>query len=63
MRIGVSSSGRWWISMGPLGWLLAGWVIVPVMAAWYLLIILIWLIVCICRATTAAARRSRGSRS
>ncbi len=37
MRIGMSSGGRWWISMGPLGWLLAGWLILPVMAAWYLL--------------------------
>lgn len=45
MRIGVSSRGRWWISMGPLGWLVAGWFILPVMAAWYLLLGLGWLAV------------------
>jgi hypothetical protein len=22
MRAGVSSSGRWWVSMGPVGWLI-----------------------------------------
>ena len=45
MRIGVSSTGRWWVSMGPLGWL--------IVSAWYLasLIIggVIWLLVQIVR--------------
>ena len=53
MRIGVSSGGRWWISMSPLAWILAGWIIVPVMLAWYLLLGLAWLIVWVCDAIRA----------
>ena len=44
MRVGVSSSGRWWVSMGPLGWLLYLVVVLPVLAVWYLLLGLAWLI-------------------
>ena len=46
----MSSSGRWWVSMGPLGWLLTFWIVLPVMAAWYLLVLLGWLCVLICKA-------------
>jgi len=51
MRVGVSSGGRWRISMGPLGWLLAGW---------YLVFGLIWLCVWIGQVIAAwrAARRA-----
>jgi hypothetical protein len=56
----VSSSGRWWVSMGPLGWLLTFWLVLPVMAAWYLLLVLGWLCVLAYRAITEhrAARRT-----
>jgi hypothetical protein len=47
MRIGVSSGGRWWVSMGPLGWLLTGWIIIPVMVVWYTLVLLYLLIAAI----------------
>ena len=53
MRIGVSSSGRWWVSMGPLGWLLTIWVIAPLWLAWHLLLALILLIIWACRAIAA----------
>ena len=43
----MSSGGRWWISMGPLGWLILGWIILPVMAAWYTGWLLFWLTVAI----------------
>lgn len=39
MRAGVSSAGRWWVSMGPVGWL----VLLPVAAAWAVLVALWWL--------------------
>lgn len=54
MRIGMSSGGRWWISMGPLGWLLTGWIILPLMAAWYTLLLLYWLVVAIVTAIREA---------
>jgi hypothetical protein len=50
MRIGVSSSGRSWVSMGPLGWLLFLVFVLPVMAAWYAAVALVWLVVLICKA-------------
>lgn len=53
MRVGVSASGRWWVSMGPLGWLIAIWVIGPLWLAWHLLLLLIWLGVQGCRAVSA----------
>lgn len=56
MRVGVSSAGRWWLSMGPLGWLLYLVIVLPVLAAWYLLLGLAWLIAAGCRA--AAAHRA-----
>jgi hypothetical protein len=61
MRIGVSSSGRWWVSMGPLGWLLFGWIILLVMGAWYTLVVLVQLAVLICKAIAEhrAARVTR----
>lgn len=62
MRIGVSSSGRWHVSMGPLGWLLTIWFVLPVMAAWYLLLLLIWLGVQACRAVSAWHQARDGRR-
>jgi hypothetical protein len=60
MRIGVSSSGRWRISMGPLGWLLTIWFVLPLLAAWYAAVVLGWLCVLTCRAIAAhrVARRA-----
>jgi|HubBroStandDraft_6_1064221.scaffolds.fasta_scaffold00062_73 hypothetical protein len=61
MRAGVSSSGRWWVSMGPLGWLLAIWLVGPLWLAWHLLLGVAWLCVLACRAIAehrAAARRT-----
>lgn len=55
MRIGVSSSARWWVSAGPLFWLLTFWLVLPVMAAWYLLVALGWL----CVLAYRAVRRPR----
>jgi hypothetical protein len=49
MRAGVSSRGRWWVSMGPVGWLLFGWFVAPVILAVYLIIGLVWLIAWGCR--------------
>ncbi len=50
MRIGVSSSGRSWVSMGPLGWLLFLVFVLPFMAAWYAAVVLAWLVVQVCKA-------------
>ena len=36
MRIGISSRGNAWLSMGPLGWLILG----PFILAWWLLLVL-----------------------
>jgi hypothetical protein len=36
MRADVSSSGRWWVSMGPLGWLL----LLPVAVIWCAFLVL-----------------------
>jgi hypothetical protein len=52
----MSSGGRWWISMGPLGWLLLGWVVLPVMAAWYLILIVVWA----CQVVASYRAASRG---
>ena len=37
MRIGISSRGNAWLSMGPLGWIILG----PFVLAWYLLWIIL----------------------
>lgn len=50
MRLGLSSSGRWWVTMGPLGWLLYLLVVLPVLAALYLLMLLSWLFLRACKA-------------
>ena len=50
MRVGVSSRGHWWVSMGPAGWLLAGWFVAPVLLAVYLVIGLVRLVAWTCRA-------------
>jgi hypothetical protein len=50
MRIGVSSSGRSWVSMGPLGWLLFLVFVLPFLAAWYTVVLLVWLVALICKA-------------
>jgi hypothetical protein len=58
MRIGVSSSGRWWISGGPLFWLLylLGVLVVLLFAAvWYLLSVPVRL--CVLAYRAIAARR------
>ena len=62
MRVGVSSSGRGWVSMGPLGLLLFLAFVLPVMAAWYTARLLGWLCVLIYQAAAAyrAARRAAG---
>ena len=40
MRVGVSSRGNWWVSMGPVGWLLFGWLYLAAL----LLIAAVWLL-------------------
>ncbi len=61
MRIGVSSSGRSRVSMGPAGWLLCLVFVLPVMAAWYAAVLLVWLCVLACKAIAEhrAARVTR----
>jgi hypothetical protein len=54
MRIGVSSRGTWWITMGPLGWLLTGWLVLPLLACWYLILGLAWLCALACRKIAAS---------
>jgi uncharacterized membrane protein len=49
MRLGVSSRGHWHVSMGCAGWLLFGWFVVPVLAAVYLVIGLVWLVTWACQ--------------
>ena len=60
MRAGVSSSGRSWVSMGPLGWLLFLVFVLPFVAAWYAAVALVWLVILICKAIAGhrAARRT-----
>lgn len=41
--------------MGPLGWLLFIWFVLPVMAVWYLLLLLVRLCVLACGAIAAHA--------
>jgi hypothetical protein len=60
MRIGVSSSGRAWVSMGPLGWLIYLVFVLPFLALWYAGVVLVWLAVLICKAVAEhrAARKA-----
>ena len=58
MRIGVSSSGRSWVSMGPLGWLIYLIFVLPFLAIWYTAVALVWLVVLICKAI--AQHRANG---
>jgi len=53
MRIGVSSAGRWWVSMGPVGWL----ILLPVALAWVAVLSLAWLAQGIAWACRAVASR------
>jgi uncharacterized membrane protein len=60
MRIGASSRGGGWVSMGPIGWLLTAWIVLPVMAAiaiGYALVLLVQLTVAICRAAAEHRRQ------
>jgi hypothetical protein len=61
MRIGVSSSGRSWVSMGPVAWLLFLAFVLPFLAAWYAAVALAWLVVQACKAI-AEHRASRVTR-
>lgn len=46
MHVGVSSTGRTWVTMGPLGWATVGvFVLLPYYTAKYLLIGMWWLFV------------------
>ena len=42
MRVGVSSRGNSWVSMGPVGWLILGPVILAVYLAAGIVIVLMW---------------------
>ncbi len=57
MRVGVSSRGNVWLSMGPAGWLILG----PFIAAGYLLLLAValvfWLASAAVRALSEATRR------
>ena len=49
MRFGVSSRGNSWVSMGPVGWLIAG----PFLLAFYALYAAGWLAVFLVRLVVA----------
>jgi hypothetical protein len=57
VRIGVSSSGRWWVSGGPLFWLLYLVFVLPVLAAWLILWLAVRLAVAAVRGIAWLARR------
>jgi len=59
VRIGVSSSGRVWVSMGLTGWLFGFWLVLPLLLAWYLILGVIWLAILAVRAFTAPDARRR----
>ena len=48
MRVGYSwplgHGRRAWISMGPIGWLLLIWLMLPLAAAWWALFIVLWVL-------------------
>lgn len=56
----MSSSGRSWVSMGPLGWLFFLVFVLPFLAAWWLLVGLIWLCVWTCQAIAAHRAAASG---
>lgn len=60
MRIGVPSSGRSWVSMGPLGWFIYLVVMGPFILAWAVLVIAVRLVAWACQAIAGyrAARRA-----
>ena len=60
VRIGVSSSGRSWVSMGPAGWLLFLVFVLPFLAVWYAAVAVVWLCVLTCKAI--AGHRAAASR-
>ena len=45
MRIGVSSRGTWWLSMGPVGWILYLLFVAPILLILWLAVALIQLVV------------------
>ncbi len=49
MRLGMSSRGHWWVSMGPVGWLLFGWFVAPVLLTVYLIVGLVWVVALVFR--------------
>lgn len=51
MRIGVSSRGSTWVSMGPIGWMIVG----PFVLAFYLLLFVIYLLVLLGRGVVELA--------
>jgi uncharacterized membrane protein len=50
VRVGVSSRGHSWVTMGCAGWLLFGWFVAPVLLAVYLVIGVVRLVAWTCRA-------------
>lgn len=48
--------GRSRISMGPVGWLIFGWVVLPAVVCWWALVALFWLTVWACQAVARAVR-------
>jgi hypothetical protein len=56
MRIGVSSRGNAWVSLGPIGWLL----LLPLLAVYAAILAVVAVVVGICRLTAWAIRTIRG---
>lgn len=54
MRIGVSSSGRWWVSFGPLGWL-----VLLARAVVWLVVLAVWLLLSLAAGVAALIRAAR----
>ena len=50
MRIGISSRGNAWMSMGPIGWLILGSFILAWWLAWMLIVVLVQFCVLVVRA-------------
>jgi hypothetical protein len=57
VRIGVSSSGRWWVSASPAGWLLTWLLVSPFIAAWLILWLAVRLIAAAIRGIAWLVRR------
>jgi hypothetical protein len=57
VRIGVSSSGRWWVSASPLGWVLTWLLVAPFIALWIVLWLAVRLIVLAVRGIAWVVRR------